>query len=115
MGVEMKYYCDSCQNYIDEEDIVKKFADEDIYNPPYREDYCPVCGADEDHLWETEECIFCGEPKPEHAYDKTHFCEECASYLDYMISEMVETISNDMECSTDKAKEALLEFIAERY
>lgn len=108
----MIYYCHDCGEFFDKEDIrIKCISQGDYSEPSEYEWYCPHCGSED--IEEAEECEFCGEPvKPD---SRIHFCEDCIEYFDYMIEQMVEVIANEWGCPPAKAKEALLEFIAEKY
>lgn len=107
----MKYFCENCKSIIDEQDLRMREDKGDFNNPPYNEEYCPNCGAED--LWETEECIWCGAIKPEYAYDKTMFCEDCKTEMEMWWNDTIDKFAERWFISRDKAIEIINEFLAE--
>lgn len=108
----MIYYCDDCKRFLDESDVEMVCVYPQTHDSPAEYEYrCPYCGNEE--LQEAGTCEFCGEPIDPDS--KLNFCEECDDYFDYMIEQMVEHIANEWGCEKEHARQALFEYIAEKY
>lgn len=102
----MVWYCNECGELFRETDAgTRRAVEEDDTYPWVQIMTCPCCGSDE--LEEAEECERCGEPI---APGQT-FCEACESDLKGAFEEAVKGLGGDYV----KAKDCLLDFIAERY
>lgn len=107
----MKYYCENCESYIDEQDLRVQEDKGGLYDPPQTEIFCPNCGSED--LWKTEECIWCGALKPEYDYDNTMLCEDCMAEMEAWWEETIDRFSKTWFIDRDKAIEIINEFLAE--
>ena len=109
----MKYYCEKCGRIFGEDELIVHEYETDGYTPPNESWYCPYCGADENDLWETEECEMCGEDIPPYELTKSSFCEYCKAELDYWKEAKITEFANEWKIPREKALEVLNEYLAE--
>ncbi len=107
-----KYFCHNCKCVVCEDELDSVEVYSQTWDSPAEYEWrCPICGSEEVEVADT--CELCGEPiDPDRPI---HFCEECESDLDYYIGQISEALSRDLGIPQDKARQALFEFIAEKY
>ena len=105
----MKYYCYDCGSLIDEDELHTRTV-EYSHGELVDEAICPYCGSDE--VDEAETCALCGEAMPEKLGE---CCEDCEIELAAYFRNTVEAIAKDYNIDEERAKDILVEFIAEKY
>ena len=106
----MKYYCTDCQSIIDEDELLTRTED---YGEGNYVDFavCPYCGSDE--VDEAKTCELCGEAfNPD---ELGNFCDECWIDLGNYFRLAVEALMKDYKLDEERARDILLEFLAEKY
>ena len=106
----MKYYCYDCGSLIDEDELLTKTEE---YNRGEFVDYavCPYCGSEE--VDEAKTCELCGEAfSPDKLGD---YCEDCEIELNAYFRLSVEALAKDYKLDEERARDILLEFIAEKF
>ena len=112
MGANMKYYCDKCKNTFYEIKTGERKS-YDWYSPPEYEEYCPYCGADADeHVWETDECAWCGEDMPPEALTGSVFCEDCKEELAAWWEKVLDGFAGHNMISGEAAEKIISEYLS---
>ena len=106
----MKYYCYDCGKIMDEDELLTKTV-EYSHGELVDEAICPYCGSDE--VDEAKVCELCGEAMPTDKLGEC--CEDCEIELGAYFRKMVEDVALGYGIDEERAKDIIVEFIAEKF
>lgn len=113
----MKWYCNDCQEYFEEEEVVEKVVWEhsDYYGHggyfPEKSYQCPHCGSED--ICECEKCDGCGEEVVETICfgHKTHLCDACRKEVETKLEELRDYVQCEFDINDYREAERVIEDI----